>query len=85
MLTEIAKCGLAEYGAAEVKKLLDAGAVVRLLITDELVRNGEAEALLEAAKRTNADYAIVSTSHEAGKKLKGMGGVGALLRFKLNQ
>ena len=54
-----------------------------LLVTDELMRKGKAERLFRLAKRTGARYMIISTAHEAGKRLAHLGGAGAILRYKL--
>lgn len=83
LLEEIKKDGLAAYGQKEVDNCLNNGAVERLLITDVLVRTPKGEQLLRLARQNNSTFTIINTMHEAGKKLEGLGGVGALLRFKL--
>ena len=83
LLTEIAKDGRCAYGKDEVKHALDEGAVLVLLVTDELMRKGQAERLFHLAKSTNARYMVISTAHEAGKRLAHLGGAGAILRYKL--
>lgn len=80
---EIKKDGLASYGEKEVENALRSGAVERLLITDVLVRTQKGEQFLKLAKQNNSDFTIINTMHEAGKKLDGIGGIGALLRFKI--
>jgi protein pelota len=62
---------------------LTSGAVDRLLISDVLVRNPKGEELLRLAKQNNSKFTIINSMHEAGKKLEGIGGIGALLRFKI--
>jgi len=83
LFSEIKKEGLATYGEKEVYHALKNGAVENLLITDELVRTEKGEKLLRVAKDTNSDFTIINTMHDAGKKLEGIGGLGALLRFKI--
>jgi protein pelota len=83
LFEEIKKDGLAAYGEKEVEILLLNGAVERLLITDVLVRTPKGEELLNLAKNNNSDFTIINTMHEAGKKMEGIGGVAALLRFKI--
>jgi len=83
LLEEIKKSGLAAYGEKEVSTALKNGAVERLLVTDVVVRTKKGEDLLEIAKQNNSKFVIINTMHEAGKKLEGMGGIGALLRFKI--
>lgn len=83
VLTAIGKGTPVAYGDAEVRRALDAGAVSRLLVTDEIVRGGVGEALLDAARRVRAEAHVVSTAHDAGERLKGLGGTAALLRYVL--
>jgi len=80
LLQEIKREGLYAYGAEEVEKYLNMGAVEKLLVSDrefKLYQN-----LLEIAKSTGAEVHIISTSHEAGKILQKLGGIAALLRFR---
>lgn len=83
LFEEIKKSGLATYGEKEVKNAIINGAVERLLITDVLVRKTEGEDLLKLAKQANSEFTIINTQHEAGKKMEGIGGVAALLRYKI--
>jgi len=83
LFSEIKKNGLATYGMKEVKNALLNGAVERLLIIDVLVRSKDGENLLEISKKNNSDFTIINSMNDAGKKLEGIGGVAALLRFKI--
>jgi len=83
LFSEIKKNSLATYGEKEVYNALKNGAVENLLISDELVRTKKGEELLKVAKDTNSNFTIINTMHDAGKKLEGIGGIGALLRFKM--
>jgi len=83
LFSEIKKNGLATYGEKEAYNALKNGAVENLLICDELVRTKKGEELLKVAKETNSNFTIINTMHDAGKKLEGIGGIGALLRFKI--
>jgi protein pelota len=83
LFEEIRKNGLATYGLIEVEQALNRGAVERLLITDKVVRTKEGEKLLDIAKQNNSSFTIINTMHDAGKKIDGLGGTGALLRFKI--
>ncbi len=82
LFEEIKKDGLATYGETEVKNALVNGAVDRLLITDILVRKDRGEEFLGLAKQNHSKFTIINTMHEAGKKIDGIGGIGALLRYK---
>jgi len=80
---EIKKDGLATYGENEVKNALLNGAVDRLLITDVLIRKEIGDKFLKIAKQNKSEFTIINTMHESGKKFEGIGGIGALLRYKL--
>ncbi len=81
LLEEIKKDGLYAYGVDEVRKYLENGAVKILLVSDRKYR--EYEDLVKLASETKADIHIISTSHEKGHILDSLGGIAAILRFKL--
>jgi len=70
----------ATYGIEEVKQAIQQGAVHTLLVTHHLVRKNES--LLRMAEDKGAIVHVISGLHEAGEKLDGLGGIGALLRYK---
>jgi len=39
---------------------------------------------LKTANKKKAKIAIIGTMHDAGKKLEGLGGIAALLRYKIS-
>ncbi|MEM2718112.1 MAG: mRNA surveillance protein pelota [Candidatus Bathyarchaeia archaeon] len=77
------------YGLSGVERAASLGAVEELLVTDELIRasSDEVMLLLEGLIRSVEDKGgrvrIISVEHEAGAKLKSLGGIAALLRFPL--
>ncbi|PSK60531.1 Protein pelota [Elsinoe australis] len=86
--------GRVVYGPTEVEKAVDAGAVGRgggvLLISDELFRSleiGERKrwvALVDRVRDTEGgEVRVLSSMHESGNRLKGVGGVAALLTFPM--
>jgi protein pelota len=86
----IAKKQPAAYGMKEVTQAAEAGAIEQLLVTDKLIQQSRAENSFQALDRImrQVDRAksrvwIISTEHEGGKKLHGLGGIGALLRYAL--
>ena len=72
---------MASYGLREVAESIRAGAVDTLLVSDDVVREGEMVALLEEAEGVGSRVLVVSTSHEAGERLSRLGGVAALHRY----
>ena len=91
LFAEISKNNLASYGITETKIAATAGAVKILLITDSLIQKKrtedkyeEIEETMRTVDNTKGDIVIISSDHEAGKKLDGLGGIAAILRFKLN-
>ena len=91
LLEEISKENPATYGIEEVKKATQAGAVDKLLITDKFIQEKrqknnftEIEKLMRKVEQMNGDIHIINSSHEGGRKLDGLGGIAALLRYKIN-
>jgi len=91
LLTEISKSNLATYGLKETKNASDAGAVSKLLITDRFIQKKKTENKYEEIEETmkivdsaKGEILIISSDHEAGKKLDGLGGIASILRYKLN-
>ncbi len=89
LLQEIAKEeGKAAYGLAEVIKASEYGAVETLLIVDETLRSGRAEGtgveeLLRSVEKSQGKIVIFSSEFEPGRRLQALGGIAALLRFKI--
>lgn len=83
LLAEIAREGKYAYGPREVESAILSGAVETLLVTDVLVRERKVDQFLKSASRQKAKIAIIGTMHDAGKKLEGLGGIAAILRYKL--
>ena len=79
------------YGFKDVLQASDAGAIKKLLVTDELIHKKreeetfeELEQLMKKVDLAKGEVHIIPTDHEAGKKLQGISGIAAILRFKLN-
>ncbi|MDO8553461.1 MAG: mRNA surveillance protein pelota [Candidatus Micrarchaeota archaeon] len=76
--------GLGEYGLKQVRVAVEAFAVKQLLVLDEYLRTDkDAEAVVEQADKNKAEIVIFSSESDAGFKLKGMGKIAALLKFKM--
>jgi protein pelota len=83
--------GLGAYGNDEVSNAVQFGAVEELLITDKKLRVGDEKArrwmdsLIRNTEKTRGSFHIVSTEHPAGDQLQRLGGIGAILRFRVTQ
>jgi len=82
MLKEISKNGAVAYGREEVKRAVEMGAVDILLIENGLLM--EEEETIKRAEETGARVEIISEWHEGGQKLHALGGMAALLRYRIN-
>jgi len=77
------------YGMSEVSRATEYGAVERLLIADTMLREASdqdrtiMESVMRNAEAKGGQVTVISTEHEAGAKLQGLGGVAALLRFAI--
>ena len=89
--TEISKNALAAYGIKEVENAAFAGAVRHLLVTGSLIKKSreqnfynKLDSIMKAVDSTKGDITIISSEHEGGRKLDGLGGIGALLRYRMS-
>ena len=89
LFVEISKEGKCAYGLAEVKEKAEAGAVESLLISTNIIdkyrdeeKFQEIEGLMELVEQINGKVVIITSSNDAGKKLDGIAGIGAILRYK---
>jgi len=77
------------YGIDDVGKATQYGAVEKLLIADTALREStdekrtELEKVMREVEEKAGQITVVSTEHEAGNKLQGLGGIAALLRFQI--
>jgi len=90
LLTAIKTDGAFIYGLDETLEAASQGAVKILLVTDNRIheqREKEDYQRLDAAMRTvdsgKGEIHIISSEYDGGKKLDGLGGIGALLHYKL--
>ncbi len=81
--------GDATYGLTEVENAANMGAIEKLIVADTTLRDADEEQrlkleeLMRSVERRQAAITVVSTEHEAGFKLLSLGGIAALLRFKI--
>jgi len=89
LFVEISKEGKSTYGFDHVKEQAESGAVEVLLVSTNIIdtyredeRFNELEALMKLVEQVKGKVVIVTSSNEAGKKLDGIAGVAAILRYK---
>lgn len=90
LLDLISKDGAAAYGMKESKEAAEAGAVEILAVTDTLIQKmrddgtyAKLDYVMRAVDSAKGKIAVISSEHEGGKKLDGLGGIGCLLRYKM--
>jgi protein pelota len=77
------------YGFNDVEKATNYGAVEKLLIADQTLRETTEERrlalekLMKEVESARGEIMVISTENEAGTNLLSMGGIAALLRFPL--
>lgn len=83
VFTELSKdSGEVAYGREEVEKAVEMGAVEKIVAAESFLK--EDKALIKMAENRGAEVTITSERHEAGEKLKNIGGIAALLRYRIN-
>lgn len=83
-MEELSRNGAVTYGENEVRDALNRGAVSHLLIIDSMARTKEGEEMLDLAREMGSDFTIINSKIDAGKRLEGLGGIAAFLRFKID-
>lgn len=91
LLAEISKDNLAVYGIKETSSAAEAGAISVLLVTDGFIKEtreagnyARVDAAMKLVDQNKGEVHIISSEHDGGKKLDGLGGIGAILRYKLS-
>ena len=90
LMSEISKNGKAAYGLKDVEEASISGAVETLLIADGFIRQqrqdnnfAAVESIMKRSESQNSKIAIISSEHDGGKKLEGIGGIAAILRYRM--
>jgi len=76
--------GPVAYGQDEVRNAVDYGAAETVLVSDTGMRSGKFTKVVEDAETQGASVLVLSTEFEPGTRLEGIGGIAALLRYKIN-
>jgi len=85
VLLRISKNGPVAYGMREVADAIDLGAAEQVLITDTLLRDAAVMRLIEKAEGMRSSITVLSGSFEPGERLDALGGIAALLRYKMGK
>ncbi|HNX17351.1 MAG TPA: mRNA surveillance protein pelota [Methanoregula sp.] len=83
LLLRISQDGAVAYGKKQVETAIEFGAVDKVLLADTLLRDPTVVPLIENAERMQAAIVVLSTEFEPGERLVALGGIAALLRYKL--
>ena len=75
--------GLSVYGLEQIKEADNSGAVKVLIISEENIRKEEVDQLAMQVERKKGIVEIVSRTHDLGEQFCRMGGLGAILRFRI--
>ncbi len=86
----------AQYGFDHVKAAAEQAAVKHLLVTDAVIttrrRHGNAgsdgtfaelDAVMRLVEQNKGEITIITSEYDAGRRLDGLGGIGALLRYRV--
>lgn len=75
--------GLSVYGFEQIKQADDSGAVKVLIVSEENIRKEEVDQLARQVENKKGIVEIVSRTHDLGEQFCRMGGLGAILRFRI--
>ena len=74
-----------------MKKAAEAGAIQKLLVTEKQILSmrdkgtyHKLDTVMKQVDSMQGEIHLISSDHEGGKRLDGLGGVGAILRYKVN-
>ena len=91
LLRLIAVNGPAVYGINETEHAAQAGAVKVLMLTDSFIKKTRIEnkyqrleGIMQLTDKMKGSIYIISHEHEGGKRLDGLGGIAAILRYKIS-
>ena len=84
IMTEIAREGKVAYGRREVESAVNAGAAEKIAITDKHVyKDSSLEKIMKTTEESGAKVFIINSENAAGQKLDSLGGIAAILRYKI--
>jgi len=83
VLLRISQDSAVAYGRQEVREAIEFGAAEQVLIADTLLRDEEVMHLIEKAEAMRAAIVVLSSGFEPGERLVALGGIAALLRYRI--
>lgn len=90
LFAHISKGDLATYGLNQTEKALHKGAVSGLLLTTKYIHHARQENyfnkinnIMKLAESLGASVKIINSENTPGKKIDGLGGIAAFLRYKI--
>jgi protein pelota len=90
VMREISLNGKACYGLNETSDCANSGAISDLLVSDNLILKYRQEdkyevldLIMQLVDKNKGKINIISSDHDAGKQLDGLGGIAGLLRYKI--
>ena len=91
LLNEISKNNLAAYGFEQTKQAINFGAVSEMLISTNFIHEkrqlnmfSEIDKIMKTVESMKGKIHIINSKNQAGKKLDGLGGIAAILRYKIS-
>jgi protein pelota len=82
-LKELAKNGNCAYGSDEIRRYSEAGAIMVLIVLENLIREKSVVQIMEMARSTGSEIIIASDSGQYGQMLRGFGGFVAITRYRI--
>lgn len=85
LLEEIAKnSSKVAYGEKETIQAINAGAVEKLLVLDNIIASKDLGQYMELVENMKGEVMVVSSQHDGGKQLESLGGIAAILRYAIS-
>jgi protein pelota len=85
VLLRISRDGAVAYGHQEVQEAVESGAVDQILVADTLLHDARILRLIQKAETMRATIVVLSSGFEPGERLIALGGIAALLRYRLTR
>ncbi len=86
LMERVSDDGAAVYGVEPVEQAVEYGAVERLLVVDEFLRINREDVgdLVERVEQKGGEVTVFSGEFEPGLRLESLGGIAALLRYRID-